>query len=65
MKFLFASDSFKGTLSSRQTADLLTSAAKEVFGKAVECDSVTVADGGEGTVDAGLKQKYTARLWRK
>ena len=58
MKFLFASDSFKGTLSSRQTADLLTSAAKEVFGKAVECDSVTVADGGEGTVDAVVTAEH-------
>ena len=29
MKFLFASDSFKGTLSSPKTAELLTQAARE------------------------------------
>ena len=51
MKFLFASDSFKGTLSSGQTIELLTRAAKEVFGE-VECAGVAVADGGEGTTDA-------------
>ena len=51
MKFLFASDSFKGTLSSRQTIDLLTRAARDVFDD-IECDGVPVADGGEGTVDA-------------
>ena len=51
MKFLFASDSFKGTLSSDQTAELLKKAAAEVFGE-VECASVPVADGGEGTIDA-------------
>lgn len=31
MKFLFASDSFKGTLSSPKTAELLTQAAREIF----------------------------------
>lgn len=31
MKFLFASDSFKGTLSTEKTAELLTKAAKQVF----------------------------------
>lgn len=51
MKLLFASDSFKGTLSSEQTIRLLTKAAGEVFG-ACECEGVPVADGGEGTTDA-------------
>ena len=32
MKLIFASDSFKGSLSSKRTADLLTRAAREVFG---------------------------------
>lgn len=31
MKFLFASDSFKGTLSSQKTAELLTQSARETF----------------------------------
>lgn len=51
MKFVFASDSFKGTLSSRRTAALLTEAAKRHF-PSCECISVPMADGGEGTVDA-------------
>jgi len=51
MKFLFASDSFKGTLSSEKTAELLIRAAKQVFPECT-CVSVPVADGGEGTVDA-------------
>ena len=53
MKFLFASDSFKRTLSSRRTAELLSQAAREVF-PTCECTSVEVADGGEGTTDAVL-----------
>ncbi len=52
MKFLFASDSFKGSLSSAQTAELLTRAAKEVFGDAALCSGVPVADGGEGTTES-------------
>lgn len=51
MKFLFASDSFKGTLSSERTVELLAKAATEVFGE-VEYSGVPVADGGEGTTDA-------------
>lgn len=51
MKLIFASDSFKGSLSSKRTAELLTRAAHEVFGEC-ECIGIPVADGGEGTVDA-------------
>ena len=51
MRFLFASDSFKGTLSSQQTVRLLAKAAEEVFGE-IEYSGVPVADGGEGTTDA-------------
>lgn len=53
MKFLFASDSFKGTLTSRRTAELLAQAAGEIFPGCV-CDSIEIADGGEGTADAVL-----------
>lgn len=51
MKFLFASDSFKGTLSSEKIMELLDASAKQVF---PDCETVGVpiADGGEGTVDA-------------
>lgn len=51
MKFLFASDSFKGSLTSEQTIELLTKAANEVF-PGCECSGIPVADGGEGTVHA-------------
>ena len=51
MKLLFASDSFKGSLTSEKTAELLAQAAETVFGEC-EVSSVPVADGGEGTVDA-------------
>ena len=53
MKFLFASDSFKGTLSSRRTAELLSQAAREIF-PTCECEAVEIADGGEGPSDAVL-----------
>ncbi|MCR4590568.1 MAG: glycerate kinase [Lachnospiraceae bacterium] len=51
MKLIFASDSFKGTISSEKTSELLDKAAHEVFG---DCDTVSIplADGGEGTTDA-------------
>ena len=51
MKLLFASDTFKGSLTSKQTIDLLTRAAHDVFGDC-ETAGVPVADGGEGTVEA-------------
>ena len=51
MKLVFASDSFKGTVTSEQTVELLTRAAHEVFGPC-ETAGVPVADGGEGTADA-------------
>ena len=51
MKFIFASDSFKGSLTSAQTAELLTKAARVVF-PGCECIGIPAADGGEGTVDA-------------
>ena len=51
MKFLFASDSFKGTLSSEKIIELLTDSAESVF-PGCETFGVPVADGGEGTVDA-------------
>lgn len=53
MKLIFASDSFKGSLDSLRTAELLKEAARAVFGE-VETVSIPLADGGEGTVDAVL-----------
>ena len=63
MKCLFASDSFKGSLTSEQTAKLLTLAAKEVFGADCVCDSVPVADGGEGTVDAVIAAEHGEKIY--
>ncbi|MDO5416862.1 MAG: glycerate kinase [Lachnospiraceae bacterium] len=51
MKFLFASDSFKGTLSSEKIIELLTASANAVF-PGCETAGTLIADGGEGTVDA-------------
>ena len=51
--FLFASDSFKGTLTCQDTIRLLTQAAQQVFPDSV-CEGIPVADGGEGTVDTVL-----------
>lgn len=51
MKFLFASDSFKGTITSEQSIRLLREAAHKIF-PGCETYGVPVADGGEGTVDA-------------
>ena len=61
MKFLFASDSFKGSLSSGRTAELLTQAAEEIFPDC-ECESLEVADGGEGTVETLLSALNGRRI---
>ena len=53
MKFLFASDSFKGSLSSQKTAELLAKAAREIFPDS-QCDRIVVAAGGDGTTAAVL-----------
>ncbi len=51
MKFVFASDTLKGTISSTRAASILEEEAMRVFPR-VECARLAVADGGEGTVDA-------------
>lgn len=56
MKILFASDSFKGSLSSERIGELLEEAAKKVFPQA-ETESVLAADGGEGTMEAVVKEQ--------
>ena len=54
MKFLFASDSFKGSLSSVEIVGILTEEAKGIFPDC-ECSGVSVADGGEGTIEAVIE----------
>ena len=51
MKFIFAPDSFKGSLSARDVCTLLSLSAKAHFPK-VQLELIPVADGGEGTVEA-------------
>ena len=51
MRFVFASDSLKGTMSSARAAAILEEEATRVF-PGVACARLAVADGGEGTVDA-------------
>lgn len=55
MKLIFASDSFKGSLSSEKIISLLTQAAETVFPDA-QTEGIYMADGGEGTVDALVHQ---------
>ena len=50
-RFVFASDSLKGTLSSADTARLLGAAAERHF-PGCSWTAIPMADGGEGTVDA-------------
>lgn len=54
MRFLFASDSFKGTLSSERIIQLLTDSAEKIF-PGCETAGVLIADGGEGTMDAVIR----------
>ena len=51
--FLFACDSFKGTLSSARSSELLAEEARAFFPEA-DFRSLEVADGGEGSVEAFL-----------
>ncbi len=51
MKVLIAIDSFKGSLTSSEAGMAAAEGIKRVYPGA-ECEVITVADGGEGTVDA-------------
>lgn len=51
MRFIFASDSFKGSLSSEKANATLERAAKDVF-QNVTSKKIEIADGGEGTLEA-------------
>ena len=54
MKFIFAPDSFKGSLSALECCDILERVTARLF-PGTETISVPVADGGEGTVEALLR----------
>ena len=56
MKILFASDSFKGSLTSERIVQLLEQAVEQVFPGA-DTEGMLVADGGEGTMDAVVAEQ--------
>ncbi|MBQ8295966.1 MAG: glycerate kinase [Clostridia bacterium] len=56
MKFVFASDSFKGSLTSEKINEILTNTAEKYF-EDCQCESLLIADGGEGTLEAVITQK--------
>lgn len=57
MKILFASDSFKGSLSSEKIVELLEEVTHKVFPDVVT-EGMLVADGGEGTMDAIVRELH-------
>ena len=61
MKFIFAPDSFKGSLSAIECCDILERVTAKIF-PGTETVSVPVADGGEGTVDALLRAMGGQRI---
>ena len=61
MRFVFASDSLKGTISSARAAAILDEEAARAF-PGVTCTRLAVADGGEGTVDAVVASLGGARI---
>ena len=56
MKFVFASDSFKGSLTSEKINEILQKTAKRYF-PSCDCIPFLTADGGEGTLEAVIAQK--------
>lgn len=60
LRFLFAVDSLKGTLSSPEAEAVLAAAAERSF-PGCSCVSIPIADGGEGTVDAILASQPAAQ----
>ncbi len=51
LKIIIAPDSFKGTLSAREAAEIMSRAAGDILPDA-EIITVPIADGGEGTIEA-------------
>ncbi len=61
MSFIFASDSFKGSLSSLEISKILEKALKKTLPNE-DYHSFLIADGGEGTLDAFLCKKGARRV---
>ena len=54
MKFIIASDSFKGSLSSNQVNNIIESKVKEIFPKSF-CEKMLIAD--------GVRRNFRSYLW--
>ncbi len=61
MNFIFASDSFKGSLSSLQIGEILEDGLKNVLPDA-SAKTFLIADGGEGTLDAFMIKNGARRV---
>ncbi len=61
-KLIFASDSFKGSLSSIRAGELLEKAARHVYGDRFGTVILPVADGGEGTAEAVIYSTGGSRV---
>lgn len=61
MNFIFASDSFKGSLSSFEISKILEKELKSAIPQA-SYTSFLIADGGEGTLDAFLSRENATRI---
>jgi len=59
-RVLIASDKFKGSLTAVQVAERVTTGLRRVV-PGLEVDSLPVADGGEGTVDAAVTAGFERR----
>lgn len=62
-KILIASDSFKGTLSSCEICSIAKSLYKENFKDDIYLDTIAIADGGEGTLDAILSLDGAKKIY--
>lgn len=51
MNLVLVSDSFKGSLTSKEANSIIENAARKVFDNC-QCQKLTIADGGEGTLEA-------------
>ena len=61
MKIVFASDTFKGTLTATEIGEIGEEVVKKVFGRC-NVEKIPMADGGEGTVDCLIEAMCGERV---
>lgn len=61
MRWLIIPDKFKGTMSSQEVSEIMERVIKRYDDQAV-CESVTIADGGEGTLDFFIRHLGGKRI---